>query len=65
MYDGLEKAVNENYDVVLIDTAGRLQNKENRTRIQLYGAAPSQRRRPGQLLCRHEPDLLKHGSAQD
>ncbi len=29
MYDGLEKAVNENYDVVLIDTAGRLQNKEN------------------------------------
>ena len=29
MYDGLEKAKNENYDVVLIDTAGRLQNKEN------------------------------------
>lgn len=29
MYDGLEKAKSENYDVVLIDTAGRLQNKEN------------------------------------
>lgn len=29
MYDGLEKAKNEGYDVVLIDTAGRLQNKEN------------------------------------
>lgn len=29
MYDGLEKAQNENYDVVLIDTAGRLQNKDN------------------------------------
>lgn len=29
MYDGLEKAKNEEYDVVLIDTAGRLQNKEN------------------------------------
>lgn len=29
MYDGLEKAVKENYDVVLIDTAGRLQNKDN------------------------------------
>ncbi len=29
MYDGLEKAVKEDYDVVLIDTAGRLQNKEN------------------------------------
>ena len=29
MYDGLEKAKNENYDIVLIDTAGRLQNKEN------------------------------------
>ena len=29
MYDGLEKAVKENYDVVLVDTAGRLQNKEN------------------------------------
>lgn len=29
MYDGLEKAQKENYDVVLIDTAGRLQNKEN------------------------------------
>lgn len=29
MYDGLEKAKNEDYDVVLIDTAGRLQNKEN------------------------------------
>ncbi len=29
IYDGLEKAVKENYDVVLIDTAGRLQNKTN------------------------------------
>jgi len=29
MYDGLDKAKNEEYDVVLIDTAGRLQNKEN------------------------------------
>ena len=27
MYDGVTKAKNENYDVVLIDTAGRLQNK--------------------------------------
>lgn len=29
IYDGLNKAKNENYDVVLIDTAGRLQNKVN------------------------------------
>ena len=29
VYDGLEKAVNEKYDLVLIDTAGRLQNKVN------------------------------------
>lgn len=29
IYDGLEKAKNENYDYVLIDTAGRLQNKVN------------------------------------
>ena len=29
MYDGLEKAKREEFDVVLIDTAGRLQNKEN------------------------------------
>lgn len=29
MYDGVNKAKNENYDVVLIDTAGRLQNKIN------------------------------------
>lgn len=29
IYDGLVKAKNENYDVVLIDTAGRLQNKVN------------------------------------
>lgn len=29
MYDGALKAKNENYDVVLIDTAGRLQNKVN------------------------------------
>lgn len=28
IYDGLEKAVNEKYDVALIDTAGRLQNKD-------------------------------------
>ena len=29
MYDGLDKALKEEYDVVLIDTAGRLQNKDN------------------------------------
>lgn len=29
MYDSLEKAKKEEYDVVLIDTAGRLQNKDN------------------------------------
>ena len=29
VYDGLMKAKEENYDVVLIDTAGRLQNKVN------------------------------------
>lgn len=29
IYDGLEKAKNEGYDLVLIDTAGRLQNKSN------------------------------------
>ena len=29
MYTALEKANNENYDIVLIDTAGRLQNKVN------------------------------------
>lgn len=29
VYDGLVKAKNEDYDVVLIDTAGRLQNKVN------------------------------------
>ena len=29
IYDGLTKAKNENYDVVLVDTAGRLQNKTN------------------------------------
>ena len=29
IYDGLELAKKENYDVVLIDTAGRLQNKVN------------------------------------
>lgn len=29
IYDGLEKAINDNIDVVLIDTAGRLQNKDN------------------------------------
>ncbi len=29
IYDGLEKAKREDYDVVLIDTAGRLQNKTN------------------------------------
>ena len=29
VFDGLVKAKNENYDVVLIDTAGRLQNKVN------------------------------------
>ena len=29
IYDGLKKSVDEDYDVVLIDTAGRLQNKVN------------------------------------
>jgi fused signal recognition particle receptor len=29
IYDGLNKAKDENYDVVLVDTAGRLQNKAN------------------------------------
>lgn len=29
IYDGVNKAIKENYDVVLIDTAGRLQNKVN------------------------------------
>jgi len=29
IYDGLEEALNDNTDVVLIDTAGRLQNKTN------------------------------------
>ena len=29
VYDGLTKAINDKYDVVLIDTAGRLQNKVN------------------------------------
>ena len=29
VYEGIEKAKGENYDVVLIDTAGRLQNKVN------------------------------------
>ncbi len=29
MYDGLDIAVKEEYDVVLVDTAGRLQNKDN------------------------------------
>ena len=29
MYDALDNAVSDNYDVVLIDTAGRLQNKDN------------------------------------
>lgn len=29
MYDGVNKAKKENYDIVLIDTAGRLQNKVN------------------------------------
>ena len=29
VFDGLKEAVNESYDVVLIDTAGRLQNKTN------------------------------------
>lgn len=28
-YDGIKKAVDEEYDVVLVDTAGRLQNKTN------------------------------------
>ena len=29
VYDAIKKAQNENYDILLIDTAGRLQNKRN------------------------------------
>lgn len=29
VYDGVDKGIKENYDVILIDTAGRLQNKVN------------------------------------
>ncbi|MDO5569582.1 MAG: signal recognition particle-docking protein FtsY [bacterium] len=29
IFDGLDIAINEKYDIVLIDTAGRLQNKDN------------------------------------
>ena len=29
LYDGLQKAISEKFDVVLVDTAGRLQNKVN------------------------------------
>jgi len=29
VYDGIETAIKENYDIVLVDTAGRLQNKVN------------------------------------
>ena len=29
IYDGIKKSLDENFDVVLIDTAGRLQNKVN------------------------------------
>lgn len=29
VYDGVTKSINEDYDVVLVDTAGRLQNKVN------------------------------------
>ena len=29
VYDGVNEAINDNYDVVLVDTAGRLQNKTN------------------------------------
>ena len=29
VYDAIKKAQNENYDILLIDTAGRLQNKKN------------------------------------
>lgn len=29
IYEGIKKSIDENYDVVLIDTAGRLQNKVN------------------------------------
>ena len=29
VYDGVDKGIKENYDVILIDTAGRLQNKDN------------------------------------
>ena len=33
VYDSIQKAKNENYDVILVDTAGRLQNKFNRVEI--------------------------------
>ena len=36
VYDGVEKAKNEDYDVVLIDTAGRLQNKVNLMKELFY-----------------------------
>ena len=29
IYDGLQEAISDNYDIVMIDTAGRLQNKTN------------------------------------
>ena len=29
IYDGIDTAIKDNYDVVLVDTAGRLQNKDN------------------------------------
>ena len=29
VYEAIQKAKNENYDVILVDTAGRLQNKFN------------------------------------
>jgi fused signal recognition particle receptor len=29
VFDGVKKAIDENYDILLIDTAGRLQNKQN------------------------------------
>ena len=36
VYEAIQKAKNENYDVILVDTAGRLQNKYISVRVQLH-----------------------------
>ena len=40
IYDSIDKAIKEEYDVVLIDTAGRLQNKVNNVIKKLIPDAP-------------------------